>query len=104
MTDILATSASIEESRTKQHVIQSTHTKYSREMNRKMKNDNDRIPMVSSESSRQKEVVKGEVRNGMDSDEIGGVRYVRLNIHSPATEWGSSIWRLQLWGYEIHGP
>lgn len=29
------------------------------------------------------------------------VRYVRLTIHSPATEWGSSIWRLQIWGYEV---
>ena len=29
------------------------------------------------------------------------VRHVRLTIHSPATEWGSSIWRLQIWGYEV---
>lgn len=31
-----------------------------------------------------------------------GVRYVRLTIHAPATEWGSSIWRLQIWGYEAN--
>ena len=29
------------------------------------------------------------------------VRYVRLIIHRPATDWGSSIWRLQLWGVEM---
>lgn len=32
-----------------------------------------------------------------------GVRYVRLVIHAPATEWGSSIWRLQIWGYKTNG-
>jgi hypothetical protein len=31
-----------------------------------------------------------------------GVRYVRLIIHAPATEWGSSLWRLQIWGYEAN--
>ena len=31
-----------------------------------------------------------------------GVRYVRLTIHAPATAWGSSIWRLQIWGYEAN--
>jgi hypothetical protein len=27
------------------------------------------------------------------------VRYVKLLIHRPSTRWGSSIWRLQVWGY-----
>jgi tRNA U34 5-carboxymethylaminomethyl modifying enzyme MnmG/GidA len=30
-----------------------------------------------------------------------GVRYVRLLILSPATQWGVSIWRFQLWGTEF---
>jgi hypothetical protein len=30
-----------------------------------------------------------------------GVRYVRLEILSPATQWGVSIWRWQLWGIEL---
>jgi ABC-type methionine transport system ATPase subunit len=30
-----------------------------------------------------------------------GVRYVRLTILSPATQWGVSIWRFQLWGTEL---
>lgn len=27
------------------------------------------------------------------------IRYVKLLIHRPSTRWGSSIWRLQVWGY-----
>lgn len=26
-------------------------------------------------------------------------RYVRLFIHKPAMQWGSSVWRFQIWGY-----
>lgn len=29
---------------------------------------------------------------------IGPFRYVKLLILSPSTQWGSSIWRLQVWG------
>jgi hypothetical protein len=28
------------------------------------------------------------------------VRFVRLQIFRPSTQWGSSIWRFQIWGYE----
>jgi hypothetical protein len=28
----------------------------------------------------------------------GGYRYVKLVIHKPATQWGSSVWRFQIWG------
>lgn len=29
------------------------------------------------------------------------VRYVRLVIHKPATRYGASIWRLQVWGSAV---
>lgn len=29
----------------------------------------------------------------------GAIRTVRLTIHSPATQWGASLWRLQVWGH-----
>ena len=32
------------------------------------------------------------------------VRYVRLRIHRPATRFGSSIWRLQVWGTPVIAP
>lgn len=28
------------------------------------------------------------------------VRFVRLHISMPSTQWGSSIWRFQVWGYK----
>lgn len=107
--DVLATSASIKETMTKKHVIQIAHTKYSRESKRRNSSGVIAVGLSSSESLRQRKVVKGgegEVEgDGANAViETGGVRYVRLNIHAPATEWGSSIWRLQLWGYEVHDP
>ena len=28
-------------------------------------------------------------------------RYIKLLIHSPATRWGSSLWRFQVWGRDL---
>lgn len=29
------------------------------------------------------------------------VRYLRLLIHGPSTQWGSSLWRFQVWGVQV---
>jgi hypothetical protein len=41
--------------------------------------------------------VDGTIR---ESDLIGPFRVVKLLIRSPATKWGSSVWRWQVWGAE----
>jgi allantoicase len=28
-------------------------------------------------------------------------RWVRLLIHQPATHWGTSVWRFQVWGHRV---
>ena len=30
------------------------------------------------------------------------IRYVRLRIISPATKWGVSVWRFQVWGIPLY--
>lgn len=95
-------------SKSRQHVIHEVHTQYSR--NRHVLNKKqDKLKLkhkrkrqknaLESPSSVQPTDLTGERGVGVQSDRIT-VRYVRLTIHRPATEWGSSIWRLQLWGVE----
>ena len=115
LSEVLATSASIKQTRHKLHVIQSTHTKYSREKNKNEDEEASRAALgqslrgdsVAAASVGHRETVEGREIAGTGAEGVrkaGGVRYVRLSIHKPATEWGSSIWRLQLWGFEVQSP
>jgi len=73
----------------KHHVVFELHTALSR--------DQHRIKEATlHEHHAQRE------RHGGGADEA--VRYVRLVIHKPSLHWGSSIWRLQLWGTEAAPP
>jgi hypothetical protein len=37
--------------------------------------------------------------NGIDTND-GLVRYIRIILKRPGTQWGTSLWRVQLWGTE----
>eukprot|EP01042_Synura_sphagnicola_P001615 gene1615-1877_t len=39
--------------------------------------------------------------NPRDHNGIPALRYIKLVIRKPATQWGVSIWRFQVWGYEV---
>jgi hypothetical protein len=41
-----------------------------------------------------------EVEATQYDHEFSSVRYIRLTIRKPATKWGVSIWRFQVWGFE----
>ena len=72
--------------KTKRHIIYEMHTVDSR--------DKKEVEKILSESTKSKSILPENIKIQ------NSVRYVRLLIHSPATEWGSSIWRLQIWGIE----
>ena len=65
----------------KHHVVYELHTPFSRDQNR--------IKEKTLLAHKEHNTGMGEM-----------VRYVRLVIHQPSMHWGSSIWRLQLWGTE----
>jgi hypothetical protein len=65
----------------KHHVVYELHTPFSRDQNR--------IKEKTLLEHKEHNTGLGEL-----------VRYVRLVIHQPSMHWGSSIWRLQLWGTE----
>ena len=50
--------------------------------------------------------VMTERKEGEAADVVvcaGEFRFVRLLISRPATQWGSSVWRFQIWGYAADG-
>jgi hypothetical protein len=54
---------------------------------------------VSSSTRAGKMHIVQEVR--LPTSPIRTARFVRLRIHRPATRFGSSIWRLQVWGRDV---
>ena len=85
--------------RMKHHVVYEMHTAISRDQGRireKTRQDYKAAAQQSSSfsSSNEQSSSSTSTTNAMKD----AVRYVRLTIHKPSEHWGSSIWRLQLWG------
>lgn len=85
-------------SKTHHHIIYELNIQY---WNRKEKNKSIKKPLGNTSNTENLNLNLNFKSGDLGSSVLeSGVRYVRLIIHAPATEWGSSIWRLQIWGYE----
>jgi hypothetical protein len=87
-------------SKTHHHIIYELNIPYWKD---KEKNKSLKEPLENT-SNKKNLNLNLNLKNGDLGSSVleSGVRYVRLIIHAPATEWGSSIWRLQIWGYEAN--
>jgi hypothetical protein len=83
-------------SKTHHHIIYESNIQY---WNRKEKIKSVKKPLENISDTKNLNLKSGDLGSSVLES---GVRYVRLIIHAPATEWGSSIWRLQIWGYEAN--
>ena len=92
----------------KHHVVYELHTAISRDQGRIR--EKTRLDYKAAAAAATAAAVAAQHSSLWSSNEASSsttnhmkdaVRYVRLTIHKPSEHWGSSIWRLQLWGTAV---
>ena len=91
--------------RMKHHVVYELHTAISRDQGRireKTRLDYKAATATAAAVAQQSSSASSSASSTSTMNSMkDAVRYVRLTIHKPSEHWGSSIWRLQLWGTSV---
>ena len=90
--------------RMKHHVVYELHTAISRDQGRireKTRLDYKAAAAATATAVAAQQASSNEASLSTTNHMKDAVRYVRLTIHKPSEHWGSSIWRLQLWGTAV---
>ena len=63
--------------------------------------ENPWVAIAGGENAEEKELDETHVKHWVQASGEGAVRFIRILIHEPATQWGSSIWRVRVWGRQV---